>query len=174
MTAITPCSTANSPRLEVRSQPRRRLFRCRERDITIRPQKVECVSLKTGALHRRLPAELVQREVALGACRTDLRGRITVNVHLPLERGQRREVVCAASQRIERYPWQPIAAVDTAGPPFTQCAPAIVDRCLREPSSRSSSPTNSVSRSTSTPASINRSISSPNAPRTEDEFQARV
>src|SRR4030095_1836086 len=76
---------ANRARLEVAGQGRLRLFRSRQREITIRPQKIECASLKTGAPHRGLPAELVQREVAFRAYRTNLRERIAVDVHLPLE-----------------------------------------------------------------------------------------
>jgi hypothetical protein len=76
---------ANGALPEVGGQRRRRLFRCRQRDVTIRPQKIQCVSPETGALHRGLPAELVQREVALGAYRTNLRDHVAVDVHLPLE-----------------------------------------------------------------------------------------
>ena len=70
--------------------------------------------------------------MTLAAYGTNLRRRSPVNVHLPVERCQRVEIVGVVTVPIEPYPRQSVAAMDSARMTFAQAAPAIVDRSLRD------------------------------------------
>src|SRR4029453_6596439 len=74
--------------------------------------------------------------MALCAQLANLWRRASVDVHLPLERPQRREAVAATMRRIEPHPRQPIAAIDVTGTSFAENAPAIIDHGLRDRSKR--------------------------------------
>src|SRR5262245_52234841 len=76
---------ANPVRIEIRTQCGRRLVRARACHITVRPHQVERVSMKAGALHRLLPAELMERQMTLDAARTKLRHHAAIDVDLPFE-----------------------------------------------------------------------------------------
>src|SRR5262245_14724444 len=114
-------------RPEIAIEGDRRLLRLRQRHIAIRSHQVEPVSMKTGALHHRLPRNFMERQMAASAECADLWRGGTIDMHLPFERRQRLEVVCFPGRRGEAHPRQAIAAVDVSGAAFTQSTPAIMD-----------------------------------------------
>ena len=69
--------------------------------------------------------------MTLAAYGTNLRRRSPVNVHLPVERCQRGEVVGFVTVPIEPHPGQSVAAMNAARMTFAQAALAIVDCGLR-------------------------------------------
>src|SRR5262245_13718266 len=76
---------ANRVRVEIGSKRGLALFwRC-QRNIAIRPVKIESVSTKIRLLHRRLRRELMEWEVTLRTERPNLRHRAAVDVDLPFE-----------------------------------------------------------------------------------------
>src|SRR2546430_11126180 len=90
---------------EILTQPLRTCTRIGERDIAVRPHEVQGSLLQTGASHRRLPHKYVQWKPQLGAslaqsaCPVPLpasrlpppASRLSIHMHLPLDRCQRRQ-----------------------------------------------------------------------------------
>src|SRR5258705_13761968 len=114
--------------IEVALQARGALQRIGKRHVPVGAHQVARAAGQAGARSRLAPLELVQRESARGAGLGEGPSRLAMNVHLPIQRLQRREVVALRSL----YPREPISAVHAPGLTLAELALAVLDRCLRD------------------------------------------
>src|SRR5262245_27465336 len=105
--------------------------------ITVRSEKVGGIPMKTGVRHAIAPWKNMQLQNTLGTDCSQLARWLPIDMDLPVEGGQRREVVGAH----DLHPWQPVAAMDGADPSHAQRAPAVIDvglghRAIQKPTHR--------------------------------------
>ena len=114
---------------EILAQPLRVGVRIGQSDVAVWPDEIECPALETGPPHSRLPREAVERKPKFDAGFGHAGSHFSVHVDLPLQRGERREVVLS---RLHLDPRQPIPTPDGPGRARAQRAVAIVDADLRQ------------------------------------------
>src|SRR6202047_2762589 len=100
--------------------------------VTVGPHEINGIAPQTAPAHIALPTENVQRQPSLFTYCPDLRPGGAINAHLPVQRGQRREVVVVVPTRTRLHPWQAIATVQPSHASFAQRASAVVHRRLRD------------------------------------------
>src|SRR5436190_7051556 len=111
---------------------RRRALSARQSDIPVGPNKVDGVPPQTGLIDSAMPRKDVQRQLSRVTRRTNLRVSLSVDVSLPVQRGQRREIVHLDAVHNRPRPRKAVAAMNRASPPLAQAASAIVHRRLRD------------------------------------------
>ena len=99
--------------------------------VAVRSQQVDSITRKSRRTHLVAPARRVQCDAARLASVDDGRGGRSVDVHLPVERGEWGEIVVPAVGRREPDPRQPIAGVHPSSGAAAECAVTIFDRGLR-------------------------------------------
>src|SRR4029453_1066294 len=104
--AMAMLRSTKTVRVEIRREFRGGLVCCRERHVSVGPHQIERVSTHSGARHSRLPREFMKRQTAIAAYVTNLAGRSPVDVHLPVERCERGEVISVVTVFSEPYPRQ--------------------------------------------------------------------
>src|SRR5207253_9367605 len=118
---------AEAASVEIALEARGAVQRIGERDVAVGPYEVARVAGKPRACRALAPGEDVQPQSARRASYSQAARRRAMDVHLPVERPEGREVVGLGFD-----PRQPISAADATGVPLAQEAPAIFDRRLRD------------------------------------------
>src|SRR5262245_327550 len=114
---------------EILTQPLRVGVRIGQSDVAVWPDEIEGPALETGSLHSRLPREAVEPKQKFDAGFGHAGPRFAVHVDLPVQRGERSEVVLSW---LRLDPRQPIPTPDGPGRARAQRAVAIVDADLRQ------------------------------------------
>src|ERR1700758_5504260 len=119
--------TANSVIGAIAIEGFRRTRRVGERDIGVWPEQIDGVARQAGRLVLGSPAKNMQRHLVTGAPSRQLGSGGAIDMHLPVHRCQRFEIVLS----IDQNPRQPVAAVNMTRSAGAERAAVVIQGDLR-------------------------------------------
>src|SRR6516164_11809105 len=101
--------------------------------MAVWPYQIHSVAAQPRPPHPGLPRKHVRGQHPPLTELRDPGPRLAIDVHLPVQRGQRYEVISAlVCGAVELDPWKSVAAANPSRNPLAQTAPAIVYSRLRD------------------------------------------